>query len=85
LEAVRGKHSIDSLQNTAVLGTSHIIRKVLQCEAGSLSSGDHRWFKRSTGKKRPVTRDIHIYYNNNNNNNNNNNAFPSQSFVPLSE
>ena len=27
-----GKHSIDSLQKTAILGTSHIIRKVLQCE-----------------------------------------------------
>jgi len=33
LEAVPGKHSIDSLQNTAILGTSHIIQKVLQCEA----------------------------------------------------
>jgi hypothetical protein len=33
LEAVPGKYSIDSLQKTAVLGTSHIIRKVLQCEA----------------------------------------------------
>ena len=33
LEAVRGKHSIDSLQKTAILGTSHIIRKVLQYEA----------------------------------------------------
>jgi len=33
LEAVPGKHSIDSLQKTAVLGTSHVIRKVLQCEA----------------------------------------------------
>jgi len=33
LEAVPGKHSIDSLQKTAVLGTSHIIQKVLQCEA----------------------------------------------------
>jgi fructose-1,6-bisphosphatase/sedoheptulose 1,7-bisphosphatase-like protein len=33
LEAVSGKHSIDSLQKTAILGTSHIIRKVLQCEA----------------------------------------------------
>jgi len=31
--AVPGKHSIDSLQMTAILGTSHIIRKVLQCEA----------------------------------------------------
>jgi hypothetical protein len=33
LEAVPGKHSIDSLQKTATLGTSHIIRKVLQSEA----------------------------------------------------
>ena len=33
LEAVPGKHSIDSLQKTATLGTSHIIWKVLQCEA----------------------------------------------------
>jgi len=32
LEAVPGKHSIDSLQKTAILGTSHIIWKVLQCE-----------------------------------------------------
>jgi len=33
LETVLGKHSIDSLQKTAILGTSHIIQKVLQCEA----------------------------------------------------
>jgi hypothetical protein len=33
LEAIPGKHSIDSLQKTAILGTSHIIRKILQCEA----------------------------------------------------
>ena len=33
LETVPGKHSIDSLQKTAILGTSHIIRKVLQCGA----------------------------------------------------
>jgi hypothetical protein len=32
LEDVSGKHLIDSLQKTAILGTSHIIRKVLQCE-----------------------------------------------------
>jgi len=32
LEDIRGKHSIDSLQKTAILGTSQIIRKVLQCE-----------------------------------------------------
>jgi hypothetical protein len=33
LEAVPGKHSIDSVQKTAVLGTAHLIRKVQQCEA----------------------------------------------------
>jgi hypothetical protein len=32
LKAIQGKHLLDSLQQTAVLGTSHIIRKVLQCE-----------------------------------------------------
>jgi len=32
LKAIQGKHSIYSLQNTAILGTSHIIRKVLHCE-----------------------------------------------------
>ena len=29
LENVPGKHSIDSLQKTAVLGTAYVIRKVL--------------------------------------------------------
>jgi len=33
LEAVPGKHSIDSLQKAAILGKSYVIRKVLQCEA----------------------------------------------------
>jgi len=33
LENIPGKHSIDSLQKTAIFGTSHVIRKVLQCEA----------------------------------------------------
>jgi hypothetical protein len=32
LERIPGKRSIDSLQKTAVLGTSHMIRKVLQSE-----------------------------------------------------
>jgi hypothetical protein len=32
LEVIPGKHSIYSLQKTAILGTSHIIRKVLQPE-----------------------------------------------------
>jgi hypothetical protein len=60
---------MDSLQQTAILGTSHIIRKAMQCETGSVSGGGQRWFKRSTGKKRLVIRD------NDNNNNNNNNQF----------
>ena len=33
LETVPGKHSIDSLQKTAIVGISHILRKVLQYEA----------------------------------------------------
>jgi len=65
LEAMPGIHSIDSLQKTVILGTSHIIRKVLQSEMGNLSVGDHRWFRRNARKKRSVTRE-----NNNNNNNN---------------
>jgi hypothetical protein len=32
-ESVPVKHSVESLQKTAILGTSHIIRKVLQCES----------------------------------------------------
>jgi len=32
LEAILGKHAIDSLQKTAILVTSHIIRKILQSE-----------------------------------------------------
>jgi hypothetical protein len=32
VEAIPGKRSVDSLQKTAVRETSHIIRKVLQCE-----------------------------------------------------
>ena len=33
LESIPGKHSIDSLQKTAILGTSHMMWKVLQFEA----------------------------------------------------
>ena len=68
MEAIPEKHSTDSLQKTAILGTSHIIRKVVQCESWSLSSGDHRWLKRSNRKKRSVTRVINNNINNNNNN-----------------
>jgi hypothetical protein len=32
LEAIPGKNSIVSLQKTAILGTSHIVREVLQSE-----------------------------------------------------
>jgi hypothetical protein len=32
LETIPGQHSIDSIQKNAILGTSHIIRKVLQAE-----------------------------------------------------
>jgi len=32
LEAIPGKHSTDSLQKTAILGTSYTIRKVQQFE-----------------------------------------------------
>jgi len=35
--------------------------------------GDHRWFKRSTGKERPVTIDDDDDDDDDNNNNNNNN------------
>jgi len=34
-----GKHSLDLLQQTATLGTSHIIREVLQSETWNVSGG----------------------------------------------
>jgi hypothetical protein len=40
LEPIQWEHSVDSVQKIAVLGTSHIIRGVLQCETGTLSGGD---------------------------------------------
>jgi hypothetical protein len=58
-EAIPGKQS-DALQKTNILVTSHITRKVLQSDTGSLNDGEHRCFKRSTRKKRPVTREIII-------------------------
>jgi hypothetical protein len=56
LETIPGKHSIDSIQNTAVLGTSHIIRTVLQPETWSFSSGDQSWFRDIPGTKVHVKR-----------------------------
>jgi hypothetical protein len=71
LEAVAGKHSTDSVQKTAILGTAHIgtvhvIRKVLQCGTVNLSGGDRCCFdRRSASEEKFVTR-----VNNSNNNNN---------------
>jgi len=62
LETIPVNYSIDSLQKTPILGTSHIIRKVLQSEAWSLSGGDHRWFKRST-RKNCLWQETYISYN----------------------
>jgi hypothetical protein len=58
LETIPGQHSIYSLQKTAILGTSHIIRKVLQAETCSLSGGVHHWLKRRSTReeRKPVTR-----------------------------
>jgi hypothetical protein len=53
LKAIPGKHSIDSPQTTAILGTSHIICKVSQFETWT-----QRWgsplVQRNTRKKGPV-------------------------------
>jgi hypothetical protein len=43
--------TFDRFTAADILGTSHIIRKVLLCETGSVSGWGHRWFKRSTGRK----------------------------------
>jgi hypothetical protein len=59
LEDIQGNLSINTLQKRAILGKSHIIQKVLQCEFSSLSGGDRRWFKKACDKMQP--------YNNNNN------------------
>jgi hypothetical protein len=52
-----GKYLTDSLQKTSLFITSYIKRKILQFETGSLGGGSSRCFKRSTRKKRPVTRE----------------------------
>jgi hypothetical protein len=53
---------------TAVVGTSHTTREVLQCDTRSLSGGDHHWFKRITREIRPATRDDDDDDDDNNNN-----------------
>jgi hypothetical protein len=53
LEATPGKHSVGSLQKTAVLGTSHIIRKVLQSERwGSQVVEEEKYQEGNTFDKR---------------------------------
>jgi hypothetical protein len=54
LKAIPGKHSIDSPQTTAILGTSHIICKVPQCESWTQRWGS-QLVQRNTRKKGPVT------------------------------
>jgi len=44
-------------KETFVHWTWHIVQKILKSETWSLSSEDRHWFKRSTNKKWPVTRD----------------------------
>ena len=41
LEAIPRNNAIDSVHMTAVLGTSHIMWRVMQCETWSLIVGDH--------------------------------------------
>jgi len=79
LEAIPGKYSIYSVQKIAVVGTSHIVGKVLQCEMWRLGGVGACWFNRSAGENRAVPRDNddddddNDNDNNDNNNNNNNN------------
>jgi hypothetical protein len=52
LKTIPENHSIDSLHKTAVLGTWHMIREVLQSEAWSLSGDIHHWFKSINTRER---------------------------------
>jgi hypothetical protein len=61
LEAIPGKHSVDSLQKTAVLATPHAIRKVLQSET---------WGSPLYQEKKYQEEKAWDNINNNNNNNN---------------
>ena len=65
-EATPEKHSIDSLQKTAVLGTAHTIRKMLQSEPG-------RWGSALVQERYRGEKACDEGQRNNNNNNNNNN------------
>jgi hypothetical protein len=68
LETIPRKHAIDSLpkkkkkkkRKTAVLGTSHITREVLQSETCNLRGGMHQCFKRSTRERKRVIKDYEV-------------------------
>jgi len=63
VETVPGNISVYSLQKTAVLGISHVIRIVLQYETWSLSVGVHHWFKgRRTRGGKETWKEIYYYY-----------------------
>ena len=52
------KHSVDSVHKTAVFGTAHEMRRVLQCDTGSVRCGDRTWFeRRSVRENRRVSTD----------------------------
>jgi len=70
LKAVTGNLSIDSLQKTATFVTSHIIRRALQSENGTLREVSPL-FKENY--QRNNTHDMRQKQQHNNNNNNNNN------------
>ena len=64
LKTVPGKHSTDSLQKTAILGTSHIIQKVLQCEVEAWAVGITTDSREVPGRK-GLGQETSISYNNN--------------------
>ena len=64
METIPGKHSIDSLQKTAILGTSHTIRKVLQGEALKPERWGSLLVQEKYREEMPVT-ETSISYNNN--------------------
>ena len=70
------KLSVDSLQKTAVVGTAHILRKVLQAETCLLVLEEKPCEKGQNDDDDNDDDDDDDDDNNNNNNNNNNNSIP---------
>jgi len=76
-EAIPGKHTIDSLQETVLLGTSHVIRKELLSEWWGSPLIQEKYMEEKTCDKRQQQQSN----NDDNNNNNNNNAFKDLGLV----